>query len=215
MVLANSKNKRQWSYYHRQIKMKTQLTASSPPSSVDPSCCKTIQVFQNHKFIGIYGARTIFSAGKSPYIRSRTVCIHGSGQPYRQCTLLQSITGLRTTATSTAIKSITFKIHKTPPCYQITASLSCHHAWWTLARLQEGQEAANREQAWACVWGTAWAVQSGTVQISGCRPTNHALAANKMAAVYYVNLWRQQEHWGLSSCERTCTEHVRACTEKV
>jgi len=37
-------------------------------------------VGQNHTFLGIYGVYTEFSAGKSPYIRSYTVCIYGSGQ---------------------------------------------------------------------------------------------------------------------------------------
>jgi hypothetical protein len=36
---------------------------------------------QNHKFIRIYGVRTVLLAGKSPYIRSHTVRIYGSGQP--------------------------------------------------------------------------------------------------------------------------------------
>jgi len=44
--------------------------------------CLTIRVGQNHTFIGIYGVYTVFLAGKSPYIRSYTVCIYGSGQPY-------------------------------------------------------------------------------------------------------------------------------------
>ena len=35
-------------------------------------------------FIRIYGVHTVFLAGKSPYKRSYTVCIHGSGQPYTQ-----------------------------------------------------------------------------------------------------------------------------------
>ena len=39
------------------------------------------RVGQNHTFIGIYGVFTVFLAGKSPYIRSFTVCIYGSGQP--------------------------------------------------------------------------------------------------------------------------------------
>ena len=42
----------------------------------------TTRVGQNHTFIGIYGVYTVFLAGKSPYIRSNTVCIYGSGQPY-------------------------------------------------------------------------------------------------------------------------------------
>jgi len=37
---------------------------------------------QNHTFIGIYSVYTVFLAGESPYIRSYTVCIYGSGQPY-------------------------------------------------------------------------------------------------------------------------------------
>ena len=37
---------------------------------------------QNHTFIGMYGVYTVFLAGKSPYIRSYTVQIYGSGQPY-------------------------------------------------------------------------------------------------------------------------------------
>jgi len=37
---------------------------------------------QNHTFIGVYGVRTVFLAGKLPYIRSYTVQIYGSGQPY-------------------------------------------------------------------------------------------------------------------------------------
>jgi len=41
------------------------------------------KVGQNYIFIGIYGVHTIFLAGKLPYIRSYTVCIYGSGQPYK------------------------------------------------------------------------------------------------------------------------------------
>jgi hypothetical protein len=38
---------------------------------------------QNHiHIIYIYGVNTAFLAGKSPTIRSNTVCIYGSGQPY-------------------------------------------------------------------------------------------------------------------------------------
>ena len=33
-------------------------------------------------YIYIYGVYTVYLAGKSPYIRSYTVCIYGSGQPY-------------------------------------------------------------------------------------------------------------------------------------
>jgi len=41
-----------------------------------------IGVGQSHTFIRVYGVYTVFLAGKSPYIRSYTVCIYGSGQPY-------------------------------------------------------------------------------------------------------------------------------------
>ena len=40
------------------------------------------RVGHNHTLIGIYGVHTIFLAGKSPYIRSYTVQICDSGQPY-------------------------------------------------------------------------------------------------------------------------------------
>jgi hypothetical protein len=40
------------------------------------------RVGHNHTFIGTYGVHTVFLAGKSPYIRSYTVYIYGSGQPY-------------------------------------------------------------------------------------------------------------------------------------
>ena len=40
------------------------------------------RVGQNHTFIDMFSVYTIFLAGKSPYIRSYTVCIYGSGQPY-------------------------------------------------------------------------------------------------------------------------------------
>ena len=40
------------------------------------------RVGQNHAFIGVYGVHTVFIAGKSPYARSYTVQIYGSGQPY-------------------------------------------------------------------------------------------------------------------------------------
>jgi hypothetical protein len=39
------------------------------------------RVGQKHTFIGIYGVHTVFLARKSPYIRSYTVQIYGSGQP--------------------------------------------------------------------------------------------------------------------------------------
>ena len=48
-------------------------------------CCTwvpIIRVGQNYTFIGIYGVHTVFLAGKSPYIRSYTVQIYDSGQPY-------------------------------------------------------------------------------------------------------------------------------------
>jgi hypothetical protein len=41
------------------------------------------RVGQNHTFIGIYiGVHTVFLAGKLQNIRSYTVYIYGSGQPY-------------------------------------------------------------------------------------------------------------------------------------
>ena len=40
------------------------------------------RVGQNHIFIGMYGEHTVFLAGKSTYIRSYTVQMYGSGQPY-------------------------------------------------------------------------------------------------------------------------------------
>jgi hypothetical protein len=40
------------------------------------------RVGQNHTCKGVYGVHTVFLAGKSPYIRSYTMCIYGSGQPY-------------------------------------------------------------------------------------------------------------------------------------
>ena len=54
-------------------------------ASNNGECCVrkyVCRVGQNHTFIGIYGAYTVFLAGKSPYIRSYTVCIYSSGQPY-------------------------------------------------------------------------------------------------------------------------------------
>jgi len=41
----------------------------------------TCKVGQNHTFIGIYGVYMFFLAEESPYIRSYTVQIYGSGQP--------------------------------------------------------------------------------------------------------------------------------------
>ena len=40
------------------------------------------KVGQKHTFICLYGVHAVFLAGKSPYIRSYTVYIYGSGQPY-------------------------------------------------------------------------------------------------------------------------------------
>jgi len=42
------------------------------------------RVGQIHTFIGItiYGVHAVFLAGNSPYIRSYTMQIYGSGQPY-------------------------------------------------------------------------------------------------------------------------------------
>jgi len=40
------------------------------------------RVGHNHTYIRIYDVYTVFLAGKLPYIRSYTVYIHGSGQPY-------------------------------------------------------------------------------------------------------------------------------------
>jgi len=42
--------------------------------------CVMHRVGQNHTFICIYGVHTVLLAGKSPYIRSYTVQIYGSGQ---------------------------------------------------------------------------------------------------------------------------------------
>jgi len=54
---------------------------SATPSSTRDARTGTCSVGQNHKCIGIYGVHTVFLAGKSPYIRSPTVQIYGSGQP--------------------------------------------------------------------------------------------------------------------------------------
>jgi len=48
---------------------------------VHVGCMCVCRVGQNHTFIGVYGVHTVFSAGKSPYIRSYTVHTYGSGQP--------------------------------------------------------------------------------------------------------------------------------------
>ena len=47
------------------------------------------RVGQNHTFIGIYGVYIVFLAGISPYIRSYTVQMYGSGQP-KLCTMPHS-----------------------------------------------------------------------------------------------------------------------------
>ena len=52
------------------------------------ACIVISRVGQNHTFIGIYGVCTVFLAEKSPYIRSYTVCIYGSGQPVLSPTAL-------------------------------------------------------------------------------------------------------------------------------
>jgi hypothetical protein len=49
--------------------------------SMEAFLLKIPRVGQNHTFVGIYGVHTVFLAGKSPYIRSYTVQIYGSGQP--------------------------------------------------------------------------------------------------------------------------------------
>jgi hypothetical protein len=43
--------------------------------------CVILRVDQDHIFIRKYGVHTVFLAGKSPYTRSYTVQIYGSGQP--------------------------------------------------------------------------------------------------------------------------------------
>jgi len=53
-------------------------------------CC-VLRVGHNHTCIGIYGVHTVFIAGKSPYIRSYTVCIYGFGQPYVCCMLYAAL----------------------------------------------------------------------------------------------------------------------------
>jgi hypothetical protein len=42
------------------------------------------RIGQNHTYIRIYGVYTAILAGTLPYIRSCTVYIYGSGQPYRR-----------------------------------------------------------------------------------------------------------------------------------
>jgi hypothetical protein len=51
-----------------------------------------VRVGQNH--IPIYGVYTVCLAGNSPNIRSNTVLIYGSGQPYTWCIVeLQCVMG--------------------------------------------------------------------------------------------------------------------------
>ena len=52
------------------------------------------RVGQNHTCIGIYGVCTVSLAGKSPYIRSYTVCIYGSDQFYIRLILLHRDIGI-------------------------------------------------------------------------------------------------------------------------
>jgi hypothetical protein len=40
------------------------------------------KVGHNHTHVRIYGVYMVFLIGELPYIRSYTVYIHGSGQPY-------------------------------------------------------------------------------------------------------------------------------------
>jgi hypothetical protein len=44
--------------------------------------CTCVKLARTIHLIGIYGVYTVPLAGKSPYIRSYTVQIYGSGQPY-------------------------------------------------------------------------------------------------------------------------------------
>jgi len=46
-----------------------------------PDSSDMLRVGQNYTFTGLYSVHKVFVTGKSPYIRSYTVCIHGSGQP--------------------------------------------------------------------------------------------------------------------------------------
>jgi len=59
------------------------------------ACVGEVSAFQHtHTYLGlartiyIYGVFTVILAGKSPKIRSYTVYIYGSGQPYTYCDLL-------------------------------------------------------------------------------------------------------------------------------
>jgi hypothetical protein len=53
-----------------------------PQNTLPDSECNLQISKAGHTFIRIYSVHTLFLAGKSPYIRSYTVCIYGSGQPY-------------------------------------------------------------------------------------------------------------------------------------
>jgi len=52
--------------------------ASTQGAAQEPVC----RVGQNHTCIGTYGVHTAFLAMKSPYRRSYTVQVYGSGQAY-------------------------------------------------------------------------------------------------------------------------------------
>jgi len=70
-----SKEWRLQEFLHRYVCMCVcvTLTGSSP---------QITRAGYNHTFIGIYGIHMVLLARKSPYIRSYTVLIYGSGQPY-------------------------------------------------------------------------------------------------------------------------------------
>jgi len=59
------------------------LAAAAAAGTLPPVCIgwNNSRVGQNHTYIRIYGVYTVVLAGKSPFIRSYTVCIYGSGQP--------------------------------------------------------------------------------------------------------------------------------------
>jgi hypothetical protein len=87
------------------------LHVKTTHSFIDPFC----RVGQNHTFIGTYGVYTVFLAGKSPYIRSCTVCMYGSGQPSPFASLM--------------VPSGPFSCHKTCPC---DMPMVCHKTCpWT------------------------------------------------------------------------------------
>jgi len=67
------------------------VTISVDQDRIWDICIRICRVGQNHTFIGIYGVYTVILAGKSPYIRSYTVCIYGSGQPYVYAVLANPI----------------------------------------------------------------------------------------------------------------------------